>query len=414
MATLVEKIISQHIGKKVKPGEIVIVDVDGCFVQDGTGPLAIKRLKELSLDKIFPPKKVVFFIDHASPSPRLELSNDHKVLREFAKDYNIILSDIGDGICHQIMAEDFIKPGDIIVGADSHTTTGGALCSFSTGMGSTDIAVSLAFGKVWLKVPSTIKIEINGKLKNGVYPKDVILHIIGKIGADGANYKALEFCGDVIDNMDIEERMTISNMAVEASAKVGIMKSDEKTKEFLKRHEREGDFSYIAPDNDTNYEQVIKIDGGDIEPSLALPHFVDNVCSVREKEGVPIDVVFIGTCTNGRLSDLRTTADIISGKKVKTRLIICPASRDVYLSALKEGIVEVLVKSGGVILPPGCGPCVGIHQGVLADGERCLSTANRNFKGRMGNPNAEIYLCSQATAAVSALYGEIKNPGSIL
>ncbi|MEW6102698.1 MAG: 3-isopropylmalate dehydratase large subunit [bacterium] len=409
--TLTQKIISKKAGKPVKEGEIIIVDVDACFLQDGTGPLAIKRLKELEIEKISPPKRSIIFIDHSSPSPNLSLSNDHKLLRDFAKENNIVLSDIGEGVCHQIMAEDFVKPADIVIGSDSHTCTLGALDAFATGMGSSDLAVILGLGKTYLKVCETILVEIEGKFPKGVYAKDLILYLIGKIGADGASYKALEFRGC---ELDMEERLTISNMAIECGAKAGLFPSDEKTREFLKKQGRENDYSPLEPDNDAEYVEKIKIDASSLVPYISLPHSVDNVVPISKKSGLKIDQVFIGTCTNGRIFDLRIVASILKGKKAKTRLLICPASKNVYLSALKEGIIEILIEAGAVILPPGCGPCVGIHQGILGDGERCLSTANRNFKGRMGNPNSEIYLSSPATAAASALYGVITDPREIL
>ncbi|MEW6680629.1 MAG: 3-isopropylmalate dehydratase large subunit [bacterium] len=409
--TLNQKIISKKAGRPVKEGEIVIVDVDVCFLQDGTGPLAIKRLKELEIEKISPPKRSIIFIDHSSPSPNLSLSNDHKLLRDFASENNIILSDIGEGVCHQRMAEDFVKPGDIVIGSDSHSCTLGALGAFATGMGSTDLAVILAIKKTYLKVCEAILVEITGKFSKGVYAKDLILYLIGKIKADGASYKALEFKGC---ELEMEERLTISNMAIECGAKVGLFPSDEKTREFLKKRKREDDYLPLESDENAEYVEKIKIDASSLVPYISLPHRVDNVFEVSEKEGLKIDQVFIGTCTNGRISDLRIAASILKGKKAKTRLLVCPASRNVYLSAMKEGVIKALVEAGAVILPPGCGPCVGIHQGVLADGEICLSTANRNFKGRMGNPNSEIYLCSAATAAASALYGKITDPREVL
>jgi len=337
----------------------------------------------------------------------MELSNDHRLLRDFAREHGFYLSDIGEGICHQIMAERFIAPGEIVVGADSHTCTGGGLGAFATGMGSTDIAVAISLGYTWLKVPSVIKVELKGRLSAGVYPKDIILHLIGKIGAEGASYKCLEFQGETISAMNIEDRLCISNMAVEAGAKAGIMPSDNKTYEFLAQQGRGNEWKELSADTNAGYETEIEIDCSSLVSQIASPHTVDNIWEVKEKEGIKIDQVLIGTCTNGRLSDLRVVAEIVKGKRVKTRLIILPASVSVYLAAIKEGIIETLVSCGAVILPPGCGPCVGIHQGVLGDGEICLSTANRNFKGRMGNPNAEVYLSSPATAAASALTGKI-------
>ncbi|MBU1598754.1 3-isopropylmalate dehydratase large subunit [bacterium] len=407
---ITEKIISEHTQAKVETGSFVVVSVDSALLQDGTGPLCLKKISELSLKELHPPKNVAIFLDHASPSPKMELSNDHKLLRDFAKKQGFYLSDIGEGICHQVMAERFVAPGEIVVGADSHTCTGGGLGAFATGMGSTDIAVAICLGYTWLKVPSVIKVELKGRLPKGVYPKDIILHIIGKIGSEGAGYKCLEFSGEAVSWMDVEDRLCISNMAVEAGAKAGIMPSDGKTLEFLKLQGRENEWKELSADIEARYESEIEIDCSLLLPQIASPHSVDNIGVVKEKEGIKIDQVLIGTCTNGRLSDLRVAAEILKGKRVKTRLLILPASASIYLEAIKEGIIETLLTAGAVILPSGCGPCVGIHQGVLGDAEVCLSTANRNFKGRMGNPNAEIYLSSPATAAVSALTGCITDP----
>ncbi|MDI6751531.1 MAG: 3-isopropylmalate dehydratase large subunit [bacterium] len=408
--TITEKIISDHTQAKVKAGSFVVVSVDSALLQDGTGPLCVRKLSELDLQVLQSPKKCAIFLDHASPSPKMELSNDHKLLRDFARDKGFYLSNIGEGICHQRMAESFIAPGEIVVGADSHTCTGGALGAFATGMGSTDIAVAIGLGYTWLKVPPVIKVELKGRLSVGVYSKDIILHLIGKIGADGAGYKCLEFSGETISCLSMEDRLCISNMAVEAGAKAGIMPSDDITLEFLKKQGRENEWKGLSADINAGYESEIEIDCSSLIPQIASPHSVDNISEVKEKEGTKIDQILIGTCTNGRLSDLRVAAEILKGKKAKTRLLILPASAFVYLEAIKEGIIEALLSAGAVILPPGCGPCVGIHQGILGDGEICLSTANRNFKGRMGNPNAEIYLSSPATAAASALTGTITDP----
>ncbi|MCJ7508506.1 MAG: aconitase family protein, partial [candidate division Zixibacteria bacterium] len=269
--TLAEKIISQRTGKDVKAGEIALVNVDVCLTQDGTGPLAIRQLQKIDLEKAAKPKSTVLFIDHAAPSPRSELSNDHITIRKFAEKTGACLSDVGEGVCHQIIAESYLKPGDILIGADSHTCTGGALCAFSTGMGSTDVAIGIALGKTWLRVPETFKIEVKGEFKKGVYPKDLILHLIGKIGADGATYKALEFCGETIENMSMSGRLTLANMAVEAGAKAGLIASDKTTKKFLKEYGREKDFKAIKADSDAEYEKVIKIDASKLVPTISFP-----------------------------------------------------------------------------------------------------------------------------------------------
>ncbi len=407
--TLAEKIISEHAGKQVKAGELVIAKVDVCAVQDGTGPLTVQEFKKLGKTKLNNPERTILFIDHASPSPRKELSNTHTVLRDFSKEYGAVLSDVGAGVCHQRLVETFVNPGEILVGADSHTCTSGALGAFATGMGSTDIAVAMALGKTWLKVPSTFKIEVTGKFRPGICSKDLMLHLIGMIGADGATYRALEFCGDTIDNMEMSERFTLANMAVEAGAKAGLFVADEKTKEYLKIRGRENKFRSIKPDSDAVYERIIKINAQDIKHTVSCPHTVDNTKTVDELDKIKVDQVFIGTCTNGRIEDLRVVANILKGKKANpdVRLLICPASKDVYLKALDEGLINIFVEANAAILPPGCGPCVGVHAGTLADGEVCLATQNRNFQGRMGNTKGFIYLASPYVAAYTAIRGYI-------
>lgn len=407
--TLAEKIISEHAGKDVHAGELVIANVDVAAVQDGTGPLTVQEFKKLGISKLKNPERSILFIDHASPSPRKELSNTHTVLREFSKDYGAVLSDVGAGVCHQRLVETFVNPGEILVGADSHTCTSGALGAFATGMGSTDIAVAMALGKTWLKVPATFKIEVTGKFKPGICSKDLMLHLIGMIGADGATYKALEFCGDTIENMSMSERFTLANMAVEAGAKAGLFVADEKTKAFLKSRGREDKFRTIRPDSDAVYERIIKIKAEDIGHTVSCPHTVDNTKPVEELKDVKVNQVFVGTCTNGRIEDLRIVAEILDGRKVHdgVRMLICPASKDVYLQALDEGLIKTFVEANATILPPGCGPCVGVHAGTLADGEVCLATQNRNFQGRMGNVNGFIYLASPYVAAYTALRGHI-------
>jgi len=414
--TLAEKIIGEHSGREVRAGDFAVAKVDVCLVQDGTGPLAVRQLQKINLEKAHNPKKTVLFIDHAVPSPRKELSNDHITLREFARKTGACLSDIGDGICHQVIVESLVNPGDILIGADSHTCTAGALGAFATGMGSTDIAIGIALGKTWLRVPETFKINIEGDFQRGVYPKDLMLHIIGLVGADGATYKALEFDGETIRKMSLSGRLTLCNMAVEAGAKAGLIASDTTTKLFLETRGRVDKFREIKPDRDATYERIINLRASEIEPTISLPHTVDNTVTINETKGIKIDQVFIGTCTNGRMEDLRVAAQILKNKHrhPRTRLVIGPASRDIYLEAMEEGILKSFVKAGAVVLPPGCGPCVGVHEGILGDGERCLSTQNRNFLGRMGNPKAFIYLGSPATAAATVIKGEITDPREVL
>lgn len=410
--TIAEKILSQHAGHEVKAGELCIAKVDVAAVQDGTGPLMVQEFKKLGKKAPANPSRCILFIDHASPSPRKELSNSHMVLREFAKETGAILSETGCGVCHQRLVESYVNPGEILVGADSHTCTSGALGAFATGMGSTDIAVAMAFGKTWMKVPQTFKIVVNGQFQNGVYAKDLILHLIGLIGADGATYKALEFHGSTIENMTMADRFTLANMAVEAGAKAGLFITDEKTKAYLKEKGREDKFVEIKPDEDAVYERVIEIDASKLEPTVSCPHTVDNTKPAKELKDVKINQVFIGTCTNGRIEDLRVAAEILKDKKVNpdVRLIVVPASKTVYKQAIEEGLLSIFVDAGASILAPGCGPCVGVHAGILGDGEVCLATQNRNFQGRMGNTKGFIYLSSPAVAACSAITGYITDP----
>ena len=407
--TLVEKIISEHAGKNVHAGELVISKVDVAAVQDGTGPLTVQEFKKLGVPRLKNPERSILFIDHAAPSPRKELSNTHMVLREFAKEYGAVLSDIGAGVCHQRLIETFVNPGEVLVGADSHTCTSGALSAFATGMGSTDIAVAMALGKTWLKVPATFKVVVNGKFRPGVCSKDLMLHFIGMIGADGATYKALEFHGDTIENMSMSERFTLANMAVEAGAKCGLFIADDKTREFLKERGREDKFRQILPDTDAEYERIIEINAEDVPHTVSCPHTVDNTADVKDLKNVKVNQVFVGTCTNGRIEDLRVVAGILKGKTVNpdVRLLICPASKDVFKQALKEGLIDIFVDANAAILTSGCGPCVGVHAGTLGDGEVCLATQNRNFQGRMGNTKGFIYLASPYVAAYTALRGYI-------
>ncbi len=409
--TLAEKILSEKSGQDAYAGDIVIAKVDVAAFQDGTGPLGIRQIQKMKLEKVKAPKAICF-IDHAAPSPRKELSNDHILIREFCEKFGVLLSDVGEGVIHQRLVESFVKPGDVVIGADSHSCTSGALCAFATGMGSTDVAIGMALGRTWFKVPETYRIELKGKFLPGVSSKDLILYLIGMIGADGATYKALEFGGEAIDNMSMESRFVLSNMAVEAGAKTGLIQSDRITKEYLKRRGRGKDFRPITPDKEARYEKIIEIDATKLEPQVACPHTVDNTKPAKELNGIKIDQVFIGTCTNGRIEDLKIAARILKNRRVapKVRLIVVPASRDIFLEASRLGLLDIFVQSGGIILGPGCGPCVGVHEGILGDGEVCLSTANRNFKGRMGNPEGLIYLASPATAAYSALRGVISDP----
>jgi 3-isopropylmalate/(R)-2-methylmalate dehydratase large subunit len=414
--TLAEKILAAHAGlDSVVPGQIVVADVDVAIAQDGTGPLAIQQIEALGVARVKAPA-CVFFIDHAAPAPRSELANAQKTIRAFCASSGATLSDVEMGVCHQRVAESYAKPGDLVIGADSHTCTAGALGAFATGMGSTDVAVGMASGQTWLRVPESFLIEVGGELRDGVEAKDLMLTLIGALGADGATYKALEFGGPGIDALPMPGRLTLSNMSVEAGAKAGLMPSDGATRAFLAALGREGDWRPLAADPGASYERVVEFDAGAIVPMVAKPHTVDNTAAAAELEGTKVDQVLIGTCTNGRLEDLRSAARLLRGHRraPHTRLIVTPASQAVARAAAAEGLFDVFWEAGAVVTNPGCGACVGIHEGILADGEVCLSTANRNFHGRMGSPGAFIYLGSPATAAATAVAGEITDPRELL
>jgi 3-isopropylmalate/(R)-2-methylmalate dehydratase large subunit len=414
--TLAEKILSEKSGTDARARDIVIAKVDLAFAQDTTGPLTVRQFQSSGMGRLANPGRTVLFIDHAAPSPSASLANDHILLRDFSRESGCVLSEAGDGICHQIVAEAYARPGDVIVGADSHTVTAGGLGAFATGMGSSDVAVAFGLGKNWFRVPETFKIEVTGDFQRGVSAKDLILHLIGQIGADGATYKSLEFHGNAVKNMGMSGRFTIANMAVEAGAKVGLFGADETTYEYLKAEGRGKDYQPFEADADAIYEKTIEIDAGKLEPNVSRPHTVDNTALARELKGTKIQQVVIGTCTNGRLDDLAAAASILRGKKTDKglRLIIAPASRRVLLQAIDAGYIKSFVEAGAMILPSGCGPCLGLHQGALGDGESCLSTANRNFEGRMGNPKSFVYLGSPVTAAASALTGEITDPREVM
>jgi 3-isopropylmalate/(R)-2-methylmalate dehydratase large subunit len=414
--TISEIILGAKSNSDVRAGDIVVAQVDLAFVQDTTGPLTVRQFRAAGFKKTANTLKAAVFLDHAAPSQSREMSNDHILLREFAAQTGALISEVGDGVCHQLVAEALAKPGDLIIGTDSHTVTAGGLGSFACGMGSSDVAIALGLGKTWFRVPETFLIELTGKFKKSVNAKDLILYLIGKIGADGATYKALEFGGSGVANVSMPGRLTVANMAVEAGAKAGIFPADELTRRFLTEQGRPGDYKPVMADDDAVYEKTIKIKLSELEPMVAKPHTVDNVVPVKEVAGTKIQQVSIGTCTNGRIEDIKIVAKLLKGKHrhPKTRLIIAPASRAILLAATAAGYIETLLKAGAVILPPGCGSCLGLHQGVLGDGESCLSTANRNFKGRMGSPEAFVYLGNPATAAATAIKGEITDPREFL
>jgi 3-isopropylmalate/(R)-2-methylmalate dehydratase large subunit len=415
--TLAEKILAAHCGKdKVSPGEFISVKTDFVLSNDITAPIAIKEFNRLGVAKVFDPKKIVMVPDHFCPNKDIQSAENAKMIRDFAHKHDLVYFEVGQmGIEHVILPEKgLVLPGEVIVGADSHTCTYGALGAFATGMGSTDIAVAMATGEIWMKVPTTIKFVFNGKLRKWVGGKDLILYIIGKIGVDGALYSAMEFHGEAIDSLSMDGRFTMSNMAIEAGAKAGIFHTDKKTRDYLKgRTTRK--YTEYRSDPDATYSQVIEYDASTIEPQVAFPHLPSNAKPISQVGNVAIDQVVIGSCTNGRLEDLRLAARILKGRKVDSRLrcIILPGSQRIYLEAMKEGLIETFIKAGAAVSTPTCGPCLGGHMGVLAAGEKCVSTTNRNFVGRMGHTKSEIYLANPAVAAASAILGRIANPEEV-
>ncbi len=415
--TLAEKILAAHTDRKeVSPGEFINVRVDVILANDITAPIAIREFRRFGIDKVFDPAKIVMVADHYVPNKDIASAEQAKVMRDFCREQNIPHYDVGQmGIEHVLLPEQgIVLPGDVIIGADSHTCTYGALGAFATGMGSTDIAAAMATGDIWMKVPPTVKFVYHGSLKKWVGGKDLILHTIGNIGVDGALYAAMEFTGDTIDSLSMDGRFTMANMAVEAGGKAGIFRVDGKTLDYVKPRARRPHTVY-QPDGDAAYSQVIEYDVSALEPQVALPHSPANTRPVSEVGNVAIDQVVIGSCTNGRLSDLQIAAQILKGRKVHpgVRCIVIPGTQQVYLDALKEGLVEAFIRAGAVVSTPTCGPCLGGYMGVLAEGERCISTTNRNFVGRMGHPKSEVYLANPAVAAASAITGKITDPKNI-
>ncbi|MCU0859130.1 MAG: 3-isopropylmalate dehydratase large subunit [Thermoplasmata archaeon] len=414
--TIAEKVLSAHAGHECHAGDHVVASVDFCMSQDGTSLIMMRELEKLGFSGARTTRGMAIVLDHSSPPPSAGVSRIHAMIRRFAAENGVPLHDIGEGVCHQVIPESGkVLPGDLVLGADSHTCTYGALNACATGLGSTDVAVGAATGKMWFKVPESMRISLSGVLGRNVGAKDLALHLVGKVGAGGATYKSMEYGGGSVASLPMDSRMTIANMGVEMGAKFSPFGFDGATAEWFSSHGlevREG----VSPDGDAAYCESIDIDMSDVPPMVARPHRVDDVCEVSSVAGTHVDQVVIGTCTNGRVSDLAAAARIVRGKRVKssTRLIVAPASRRVYLEAAKAGSIEALISAGAIIVAPGCGPCVGTNAGVPADGETVLSTANRNFKGRMGNENGvNIFLCSPETAAASALRGEIADPREV-
>ena len=423
--TLAEKVLSAHCDKKeVRPGEFINARVDLILANDITAPLAIKEFLRFGIHRVFNPAKVVMVPDHFCPNKDIPSAEQAKLMRGFAREQGLIYFEVGRmGIEHVLLPEQgLVLPGQVIVGADSHTCTYGALGAFATGMGSTDIAVAMAMGEIWMKVPPTIKFVYQGRLPEWIGGKDLILYTIGNIGVDGALYSAMEFTGEAIDELSMDGRFTMANMAIEAGAKAGIFHVDGKTKEYIKEHASSHQpYSILnqvqdQSDEDAEYTKIIEYDVSKFEPQVAFPHLPSNTKPISQVGDIKLDQVVIGSCTNGRLDDLRVAAKLLKGRQIhpELRCIIIPGSQRVYLEALREGLIEVFIEAGAAVSTPTCGPCLGGYMGVLAAGERCLSTTNRNFIGRMGSPESEVYLASPAVAAASAILGRIASPEEFL
>ncbi len=424
MMNLAEKILAAHSGKKkVSVGEFINAQVDLVLSNDVTAPLAIEEFQRLGVPKVFDQAKVVMVPDHFCPNKDIQSAEQAKFMREFAKEQGLVYFEVGRmGIEHVLLPEQgLILPGQLVIGADSHTCTYGALGAFATGMGSTDIAVAMATGEIWIKVPPTIKFIYHGKLPKWVGGKDLILYTIGNIGVDGALYAVMEFTGEAISELSMDGRFTMANMAIEAGAKAGIFHVDKKTEEYVTEHPHQRHFKFPPGHyerseesrlhEDAQYTEIIEYDVSKIEPQVALPHLPSNTKPVTQVGDIKLDQVVIGGCTNGRLDDLRVAAELLKGRQVHPdlRCIIIPGTQRIFLQALREGLIEIFVKAGAVVSTPTCGPCLGGYMGVLAAGERCLSTTNRNFVGRMGSPESEVYLAGPAVAAASAILGRIES-----
>ena len=416
--TISEKILATHAGlESVEPGDLITAKVDITLANDITGPVAIKEFRKIGVDKVFDKERVVFVPDHFVPNKDIKSAEQAKLIRDFAREQDLKnYFDVGRmGIEHTLLPDlGIVGPGDLIIGADSHTCTYGALGAFSTGVGSTDLACAMASGETWFKVPSTIKVDFNGELNRWVSGKDLVLYLIGDIGVDGALYKSLEIGGNTIRNMPMDGRFTFCNMAIEAGAKNGIIIPDEITEEFVKGRTQRP-YRFYTSDENAVYERVIQYDVTKIEPTVAFPHLPENTKPISQVGNIKIDQAIIGSCTNGRLSDLKIAAEILRGRKIHkdVRLIVFPGTQDIYLKAIEAGYIQDIVKAGGAVSTPTCGPCLGGHAGILAAGERAISTTNRNFVGRMGHTDSEIYLSNPAIAAASAILGKIASPDEL-
>ena len=412
---ITEKILSQRAGHEVTPGEIIEIPVDLAMSHDGTSPPAIKTFEKIA-EKVWDPEKIALIFDHNVPANTIGSAEFQEVCRDFIKKQNITKNYIhGEGICHQVVPEmGLVEPNMVIVGADSHTCTYGAFGAFSTGMGATDLAMIWATGKTWFMVPEAIKMEIEGELNPSIAPKDIILNIIGDIGIAGATYKTAEFCGETIEKMGVEGRATMCNMAMEMGAKNGIMEPNREVIDYVcqRTGKKESELSIVKSDEDAIYSKEMHFDITDMEPQIACPNDVDNVKGISQVEGTFVNQCLIGSCTNGRLSDLKDAAELLEGNKIHndTRLLIFPASREIYKQSIELGYIDTFIDAGAIICNPGCGPCLGAHMGVLSEGEACISTTNRNFKGRMGDTKSSVYLSNSKVVAASAIKGVITDP----
>ncbi len=417
--TLTEKIIAAHAGlDRVEPGQLVLAKVDLALGNDITSPIAIKQLESLGIDGLFDVNKIALVPDHFTPNKDIKSAEQVKMMRDFSRKFGIVnFFDIGNmGIEHVLLPDrGLVVPGDLVIGADSHTCTYGALCAFSTGVGSTDLAAAMLSGEVWLKVPESIQFILEGKPPKWVEGKDIILFIIGDIGVDGALYRSMEYGGQGLSHLNMAWRFTMANMAIEAGAKNGIFPFDNLTRAYVENHGKKP-FKVFEADDDARYVDVKTYDLSKIEPQVAFPHLPENTRDISSVGDIEIDQVVIGSCTNGRIEDLRSAASVLKGKKVhpNVRLIVIPATQEIYLLALREGLTEMFVAAGGVVSTPTCGPCLGGHMGVLAEGERAIATTNRNFVGRMGHPGSEVYLANPAVAAASAVAGRITSPEEVV
>ncbi len=418
--TISEKVLSQKSGQDVRAGEYVEAAVDVLMTHDVTGPLTFEVFEEITDDdgQLANPENTVLTIDHHAPADGVKAANNHNTLREFAERYGAQLYEVGDGICHQVLVEEgFAEPGNLVIGADSHSTTFGGVGAFGTGIGSTALGTALATGELWFRVPETLRFEVEGELPDGVYAKDLILTFIGDVGFAGCTYRTAEYGGSAIESLPVHQRLVLSNMAIEMGGKAGIVEPDETVVDFLEAQTgRRVDVpDWTSADDDADYEQIYTYQASTLAPQVSLPSNPENAVPVTDVTGTHVDQLFVGTCTNGRYEDIRIVADIIEGERLapNVRLVVVPASRRVYRQLLDTGIMETFVDAGAIVQSAGCGPCFGTHQGVLGDGDVCLATANRNFPGREGSVESEVYLASPATVGVSALYGEITDPRTV-